>query len=142
MKRIHRLQQDPVTALTEGDIVNLDDTHSAHPYAKLLPFLNWLYDHSTKAFVWATNLVVLQAVLKSGLEYPLFYRIWHKPESKGEGLTKIDLAKQMCSCYVNPHLADCGWLWIGGTCASISSRFWRITISTGLPRPSVTRLCS
>lgn len=94
-KRIERLQQDPVTALTEGDVVNLDDTHSAHPFAKLLPFLNWLYDHSTKTYVWATNLVVLQAVLKSGLEYPLFYRIWHKPETKGEGLTKLDLAKQM-----------------------------------------------
>ncbi|MFC3768600.1 transposase [Paenibacillus sp. GCM10012303] len=25
----------------------------------------------------------------------MFYRIWHKPETKGEGLTKIDLAKQM-----------------------------------------------
>ncbi|WP_260982259.1 transposase [Paenibacillus sp. 32O-W] len=94
-KRVARLQQDPVTAFTDGDVVNLDDTHSAHPFAKLLPFLGWLYDHSTKAYVWATNLVVLQAVLKSGLEYPLFYRIWHKPETKGEGLTKIDLAKQM-----------------------------------------------
>jgi len=41
------------------------------------------------------NLVVLQAVLKSGLEYPLFYRVWHKPKTKGEGLTKIDLVKQM-----------------------------------------------
>jgi hypothetical protein len=94
-KRCARLQQDLVTALTDGDVVNLDDTHSAHPFAKQLPFLSWLYDHSTKAYVWATNLVVLQAVLKSGLEYPLFYRIWHKPEIKGEGLTKIDLAKQM-----------------------------------------------
>ncbi|UJF31744.1 transposase [Paenibacillus hexagrammi] len=94
-KRVERLQQDPVTALTDGDVVNLDDTHSAHPFAKLLPFLCWLYDHSAKVYVWATNLVVLQAVRKSGLEYPLFFRIWHKPETKGEGLTKIDLAKQM-----------------------------------------------
>lgn len=94
-KRVARLQQDPLTTLTDGDVVNLDDTHSAHPFAKLLPFLSWLYDHSTKAYVWATNLVVLQAVLKSGLEYPLFYRIWHKPETKEEGLTKIDLARQM-----------------------------------------------
>lgn len=94
-KRVSRLQQDPLTALTDGDVVNLDDTHSAHPFAKVIPFLSWLYDHSTKAYVWATNLVVLQDVLKSGLEYPLFYRIWHKPETKGEGLTKIDLARQM-----------------------------------------------
>lgn len=41
------------------------------------------------------NLVVLQAVLKSGLEYPLFYSVWHKPKTKGESLTKLDLAKQM-----------------------------------------------
>lgn len=94
-KRVERLQQDPSTRLTEGDVVNLDDTHSAHPYAKNLPFLSWLYYHSTKAYVWATNLVVIQAVLKSGLEYPLFYRVWHKPAVKGEGVTKLDLAKQM-----------------------------------------------
>ncbi|UOF88940.1 transposase [Fodinisporobacter ferrooxydans] len=94
-KRVERLQHDPLTRLTDGDVVNLDDTHSAHPYAKQLPFLSWLFDHSMKVHVWATNLVALQAVLKSGLEYPLFYRIWHKPEVKGEGITKLDLARQM-----------------------------------------------
>ncbi|WP_254611158.1 transposase [Paenibacillus sp. JMULE4] len=94
-KRVERLQQDTLTRLSDGDVVNLDDTHSAHPYAKQLPFLSWLYDHSTKTYAWAMNLVVLQAVLKSGLEYPLFYRVWHKPETKGEGLTKLDLARQM-----------------------------------------------
>lgn len=94
-KRALRLQQDELTKLQEGDVVNLDDTHCAHPYAKQLPFLSWLFDHSTKTYSWAMNLVVIQAVLKSGLEYPLFYSIWHKPENKGEGLTKLDLAKQM-----------------------------------------------
>ncbi|WP_127484307.1 hypothetical protein [Paenibacillus ehimensis] len=69
-KRIERLQQDPLTRLTDGDVINLDDTHSAHPYASQLPFLSRLYDHSLKIYVWAANLVVLQAVLKSGLEYP------------------------------------------------------------------------
>lgn len=94
-KRVQRLQQDDLTRLTDGDVINLDDTHSTHPYAKQLPFLSWLYDHSTKTYTWAMNLVVLQVVLKNGLEYPLFYRVWHKPENKGEGLTKLDLAKQM-----------------------------------------------
>lgn len=94
-KRVERLQQDEQTRLQEGDVVNLDDTHCAHPYAKKLPFLSWLYDHSTKTYAWAMNLVVLQAVLKSGLEYPLFYSAWHKPLMKGEGLTKFDLAMQM-----------------------------------------------
>lgn len=94
-KRIERLQQDEQTQLQEGDVVNLDDTHCAHPYAKQLPFLSWLFDHSTKTYAWAMNLVVIQAVLKNGMEYPLFYSVWHKPATKGEGLTKLDLAKQM-----------------------------------------------
>jgi hypothetical protein len=39
-KRVERLQQEEQTRLQEGDVVNLDDTHSAHPYAKKLPFLS------------------------------------------------------------------------------------------------------
>ncbi|MCY9573458.1 hypothetical protein M5W69_18700, partial [Paenibacillus larvae] len=39
----------------------------AHPYTKTLPFLSWLYDHSAKTYVWAMNLVVLQAILQTGL---------------------------------------------------------------------------
>ena len=41
------------------------------------------------------NLVTLHAVLRNGLEYPLFYRIWRKPVVKGEGPTKFDLAREM-----------------------------------------------
>ncbi|WP_281882900.1 hypothetical protein [Paenibacillus sp. YYML68] len=37
-KRVARLQQDKVTRLQDGDVINLDDTHLAHPYAKQLPF--------------------------------------------------------------------------------------------------------
>ncbi|WP_144028333.1 transposase [Paenibacillus ferrarius] len=77
------------------DVVNLDDTHCAHPYAKQLPFLSWLFDHSTKTYAWSMNLVVVQVVLKSGLKYPLFYSIWHKPATSGEGPSKLDLSKQM-----------------------------------------------
>ncbi|MEC0227452.1 hypothetical protein [Paenibacillus alba] len=69
-KRIEHLQQDEQTQLQEGDVVNLDDTHCAHPYAKQLPFLSWIFDHSTETYAWAMNLVKIQAVLKSGLEYP------------------------------------------------------------------------
>jgi hypothetical protein len=94
-KRVERLQHEEQTKLQAGDVINLDDTHIAHPYAKKLPFLSWLYDSSSKTYTWAMNLVVVQAVLKSGLEYPLFYSVWHKPETKGEGPTKIDLAKQL-----------------------------------------------
>lgn len=93
-KRVARLQADRETALQEGDVINLDDTHSAHPYAKKLPFLCWLRDSSTKTYSWCMNLVVLQAVLQSGLEYPLFYSVWRKVEND-EGLSKFDLAMQM-----------------------------------------------
>jgi hypothetical protein len=94
-KRVARLQADGDTALQEGDIVNLDDTHSAHPYAKKLPFLCWLKDSSTKTYSRCMNLVVLQAVLRSGLEYPLYYSMWRKVADDEIGVSKFDLAKQM-----------------------------------------------
>lgn len=94
-KRVERLQQDKDMKLREGDIINLDDTHSNHPFAKFLPFLCWLKDSSTKAYSWCMNLVVLQAVLKNGLEYPLYYSMWRKVEEGEYGLSKLDLARQM-----------------------------------------------
>ncbi|SFR17202.1 Transposase DDE domain-containing protein [Desulfoscipio geothermicus DSM 3669] len=94
-KRIERLQGEQDTRLQEGDSINLDDTQVVHPYGKKLSFLCWLYDHSLKIHVWGMNLVVLQAVLRNGIEYPLSYMIWRKPEVKGEGPTKYDLAREM-----------------------------------------------
>jgi hypothetical protein len=94
-KRVERLQADPDTMLRDGDSINLDDSHSAHPYAKRLPFLSWLFDASSKTYGWCMNLVVLQAVLRNGLEYPLFYSVWRKPAEGEAGVTKFDLAKQM-----------------------------------------------
>jgi len=92
-KRVERLQQDVDTQLREGDIINLDDTHSQHPHAKFIPFLCWLKDSSTKAYSWCMNLVVLQAVLQYGLEYPLYYSMWRKVDEGEHGLSKLDLAK-------------------------------------------------
>ncbi|WP_240489077.1 transposase [Cohnella thermotolerans] len=94
-KRVTRLQEDSDTQLRNGDVVNLDDTLAAHPYAKELPFLCWLRDHARKVNVWGMNIVALQAVLKSGLEYPLFYAVWRKIGKDETGLTKLDLARQM-----------------------------------------------
>lgn len=94
-KRVQSLQQDEDTRMQEGDVIALDDTQVLHPYGKKMPFLCWLYDHSQKIHVWGMSLVVIQAILRNGIEYPLFYRIWHKPESKGEGPTKLDLAREM-----------------------------------------------
>lgn len=98
IKRVSRFQDDSDTKLQEGDSINLDDTMVDHQYGKKLPFLCWLFDHSKKVDIWTMNLVALQAVLKSGLDYPLFYRVWLKPKNEEEKLTnptKFDLAKQM-----------------------------------------------
>lgn len=94
-KRVARLQQEEETMLREGDVINLDDTHINHSFAKKMPYLCWLKDSSTKAYSWCMNLVVLQAVLQSGLEYPLTYSLWRKAEDGEPGLSKLDLAKQM-----------------------------------------------
>jgi hypothetical protein len=94
-KRVSRLQQDLDTALQSGDVIDLDDSVIDHPFGKKLPFLCWLYDSSQKISVWGMNLVVLHAVLRNGLEYPLYYKVWRKPAMKGEGPTKFDLAKEM-----------------------------------------------
>lgn len=94
-KRVERLQQDQDTRLQDGDVVALDDSQVAHPYAKMLPFLCWLYDSSQKIYTWGMNFVALHAVLRNGMEYPLSYLVWQKPEQKGDGPTKIDLAREM-----------------------------------------------
>ncbi|MCI0181962.1 hypothetical protein MM817_00213 [Acidibacillus sp. S0AB] len=69
-KRTARLQEDPDTALVEGDVLALDDTHAAHPYAKGIPFLYWLYDSSSKVYTWAMNIVALHAVRSKDLNIP------------------------------------------------------------------------
>lgn len=89
-KRVERLRQDSDTMPHEGDIINLDDTHSAHPYAQKLPFLSWLFDSSSNTYSWCMNFVVLQTVLRNGMEYPLFYSVWLKPDGDAPGLSKLD----------------------------------------------------
>lgn len=95
-RRTARLQEDPETALQEGDVIALDDSHVPHPYAKRIPFLYWLYDSSNKVYTWAMNLVVLHAVRQNGTEYPWSYAIWQKPESDTDVKpSKLVLAWQM-----------------------------------------------
>ena len=95
-KRTSRLQEDPDTALRDGDVLALDDTHAPHPYAKEIPFLYWLYDSSTKVYTWAMNIVVLHAIRSNGVEYPWSYAIWTKPENDADKTrSKLELAWQM-----------------------------------------------
>ena len=94
--RTARLQEDPDTTLTDGDVLALDDTHAPHPYAKSIPFLYRLYDSSTKVYTWAMNIVALHAVRRNGIEYPWSYAIWRKPENDTDKKqVKLDLAWQM-----------------------------------------------
>ncbi|WP_206881850.1 transposase [Alicyclobacillus mali (ex Roth et al. 2021)] len=95
-KRTSRLQEDPDTALADGDVLALDDTHAPHPYAKGIPFLYWLYDSSNKVYTWAMNIVALHAVRSNGVEYPWSYAIWTKPENDTDKKqSKLDLAWRM-----------------------------------------------
>lgn len=95
-KRTARLQEDSNTALCDGDVLALDDTHAPHPYAKGIPFLYWLFDSSTKVYTWAMNIVALHAVCSNGIEYPWSYAIWTKPQNDADKKqSKLDLAWQM-----------------------------------------------
>lgn len=85
------------TAISEGDVVALDDTKIEHPYGKKLPFLCWLFDNSEKKHLWCMNLVSTLLVRSNGLITPLSWRIWiqDKEKSSNTKKTKIDLAKDM-----------------------------------------------
>jgi hypothetical protein len=41
------------------------------------------------------NLISTYAVLKNGLEYPLFWRFWRKTKSQDDKQTKLELARKM-----------------------------------------------
>lgn len=72
---IHRIKQfctTPETAISEEDVVALDDTKIEHPYGKKLPFLCWLFDNSEKKHLWCMNLVSTLLVRSNGLTTPLF----------------------------------------------------------------------
>jgi len=93
--RVERLQEYSESRLSEGDVVALDDTKIAHPFGKILPFLCWLFDSSSRNHIWCMNLISTFAVLKNSLEYPLFWRFWVKTDVKDIKKTKLELAKQM-----------------------------------------------
>lgn len=95
--RISRLQENPESCMTDGDVIALDDTKAEHPHGKKIPFLCWLFDSSDKRHVWCMNLVTTLAVLKNGLEYPMSWRFWVKSDGSNEKQTKLDLAKEMLS---------------------------------------------
>ena len=71
LSRVQRLQSDPQYALADGDVIALDDTLIPHQYAKKLPFLCKLFDHSQSNYVIGMNLLVTHAVKQDGREYPL-----------------------------------------------------------------------
>ncbi|GIP30801.1 hypothetical protein [Paenibacillus sp. J2TS4] len=59
-------------------MIAIDDTLVSHDHAKKMPFLYRLFDHCSKTYAYAMNLVVIHAVKASGLQYPLFYAIWNQ----------------------------------------------------------------
>lgn len=94
LSRVRQLQTDPQYALVDGDVIALDDTLIPHQYAKKLPFLCKLFDHSLKTYVMGINLLATHAIKQDGREYPLFYSFWDKPDPEEAAITKLDLALQ------------------------------------------------
>ncbi len=75
-ERLRHLQGDRQTALSDGGIVALDDTHQARPYANKMTWVHRLFDHSANTFVPALNLVALLGIRRDGVNYPLGFRFW------------------------------------------------------------------
>ena len=65
----------PETAISDGDVIALDDTKIEHPYGKKIPFLCWLFDNSEKKHLWCMNLVSTLLVRANGLVTPLSWKI-------------------------------------------------------------------
>ena len=97
MNRIKLFCSTPETAISEGDVIALDDTKIEHPYGRKLPFLCWLFDNSEKKHLWCMNLVSTLLVRSNGLTTPLLWRIWVQDKDKGAQakMTKLVLAKDM-----------------------------------------------
>jgi len=94
LSRVQQLQTDPQYALADGDVIALDDTLIPHRYARELPFLCKLFDHSLKTHVMGINLLATHAIKQDGREYPLFYSFRDKPDPEEAAVTKLDLALQ------------------------------------------------
>jgi len=97
LNRIKLFCSTSETAITEGDVIALDDTKIEHPYGKKLPFLCWLFDNSDKKHLWCMNLVSTLLVRANGLTTPLFWKIWiqEKEKSANAKASKLELAKNM-----------------------------------------------
>ena len=93
----HFCTASPETAVSEGDVIALDDTKIEHPYGKKMPFLCWLFDNSDKKHLWCMNLVSTLLVRSNGLVTPLSWKIWvQDKENKNKSkCTKLDLAKEI-----------------------------------------------
>lgn len=89
--------ESPETAISDGDVIALDDTKIEHPYGKKMPFLCWLFDNSEKKHLWCMNLVSTLLVRDNGLVTPLSWRIWvQDKENKSQSRkTKLVLAQEM-----------------------------------------------
>lgn len=94
-ERLRQLQGDPQTSLAAGDVIALDDTHLAHPYAKKMAWVHRLFDHTAKTFVPSLNLVALLGIRSDGLNYPLGFRFWEKAETPESQTSKYDLASDL-----------------------------------------------
>lgn len=107
-ERIRVLQDRPECRHTPKDVLALDDTKILHEHSKKIPFVTRLFDHVTKRYVRAQNIVALYAVTNERSGYALDARFWKPGESQPnkwqiglQMLTQlVSLAPQVWGCFV------------------------------------------
>lgn len=111
IKRMAMLQEQEDTMLKDDDVIALDDTLVEHNHARKMPFIYRLWDHCSKAYVNAMNVVVLHAVKANGLQYPLLYAIWKQDDGQPEHQSKLTLALNLLN-QVKAHTLGAAQCWV------------------------------
>ncbi len=66
------MEEDGLRGIRDGDVVNVDERERGDGFGKDVGFLKWVFDDWGKGYVWGRNVVVVEGVVKRGLEYGLF----------------------------------------------------------------------
>ncbi|AIQ14158.1 hypothetical protein PDUR_21245 [Paenibacillus durus] len=111
LKRVAKLQEQEETMLKDDDVIALDDTLVEHNHARNMPFIYRLWDHCSKVYVNAMNMVVLHAVKANGFQYPLLYAIWKQDNGESEHLSKLHLALNLLQ-QVKDNLRGTAKCWV------------------------------
>lgn len=94
--RLQMLARLPGTALKPKGVLSIDDTLLTH-YGRQFEHIAKLYDHVTRSYVWAHNLITLH-YSDDRTDYPLLFQLW-KPvdlERLEQGLRAAQVPLKAC----------------------------------------------